>query len=132
MFLCQTNSVCLLICHCQSISVSRCLSFCIIQSPSVFFMQSVPVILSLFVCLTQYIFFSISLSVCFCHSVPVSLSLVPCPCQSVLSAQSPLSVSVFRFLLLGLLLLGILWLILRLPFAFHKKKLPHGYSGLRQ
>ena len=96
-FLCQTVSVCLSICHWQSISFSRCLSFCIIQFRSVFLMQSISVILSLFVCLTQYIFLSLSLSVCFCHSVPVSLSLVPCPCQSVPSAQYPLSVSVFEF-----------------------------------
>ena len=102
-FLCQTVSVCLSICHCQSISLSRCLSFCIIQFPSVFFMQSVSVILSLLVCLTQYIFLNMSLSVCFCHSVPVSLSLVPYP-YSVPSEHCPVPPVCPRFLLLGLLL----------------------------
>ncbi len=92
----------------HSVSVSICHAFCL--------SHSVSVCLSYSVHLFQHMSVRLFQSLCSCQFVPSALSLSVCP-----KCPVPPVCPILRFPLLGLLLLGILWLVFRLPFAFHEK-----------
>ena len=124
-YLSQFQSLSVILCHLVSVSIFHaiCLS------------HSVSISLSHSVYLFQHVSVRLFFSLCSCQFVPSALSLSVCPKCPLPSPpvcpRIPISIA-WIAIAIAIAMLGLLWLVLRVPYAFHEKKLSHGYNGFLQ
>ena len=121
-YLSQFQLLSVILCHLVSVSIFH--AICLSHSVSVSLSHSVYL---------QHVSVRLFLSLCPCQFVPSALSLSVCPKCPLPSPPrlSPSSIALIA-IAIAIAMLGLLWLVLRVPNAFHEKKLSHGYNGFRQ